>query len=847
MRRLLLGLVPVLLLGVPAVPGRAAAACAVGLEVRNQWHRVEATGAVAMADGDPCRLLQVAPSKVVSTSEDGGQTWQVVGDAPVAPADLVRANLRPDQAVLLGTDGAVWTTKDGGRGWRTASGLPAKVVHVVTDETTEGHLLAVAAPGASPLPVTLPVGTTSTLYESRDGGVTFTEVQGALTLNVTAAVVDAGVPSRWWVGVGGPAGGLFVSDDGGGTFTRAAGGDVRALATSRVAGGGSEVVAATADGLLVSRDGGRNVAQDLAGTAFTDVATEWQHPSALMLLAGSVRRSSDTGASARGQSDGLPGTCAPTRLRRDRSVPSVFLTTCADGSTWRYRSDGTDLSDTDRPDAGSPAPVPPLTTPTPVAMRKLARHVVPYAGSRADGAIAFDGAALYYTDIKDKGLVHRMVAKTGAALPDLAIGTPRPAGHIAYDANRNHLLLLDTALVVWDVDIPTGRATKLFHAPLTGGTEESDEQNNEGRFYGSFTYDSATDRMLFANDGADGFVEYDREGHERNNCPNLDLQSVVIISGGPTSEASIAGMVATGDGLVYVEAEDDRTVVRIDRSCHVLATFSHEVINEASNENDALACDTTSFDTPAVWIRDPDDAFVVAYSVDSGYCALPSRVSVTAPPGVATGQSGTVCATLVQPAKHLPVPGVPVDLLVAGRGIGSPVTDASGRACADYRPLTREAGAGTGTSTAKQPVVAAFLGTPAFRPSSARASVVVSRAVAVPPPPPAPPVVDQPAPAPAVVVPLPPPPVQPPPPPPNVPQQNPIQQPQGHPGAQPGAMGALGAAPMQEDEEEAAVETGDVHRMVGLYDGAVLPYTAALALGWVVYRRRRASRVRTQP
>lgn len=851
MRRVVLALLPLLLLGLPVAPGRAASPCLVGFEVRNQWSLAATKGTVAMADGDPCRLLRVGPGTVASVSDDGGLSWTVVGDAPEPAASLVASDLPDGHALMVSTSGHAFSTPDRGRSWRTAGGLPGAVRTLVTDETTSTHVLAVLAPSGPSLPVALPVGTSGSLYESTDGGVSFTPVDGALTLAVTAVAVDAGVPSRWWAGVAGPAGGLFLTDDAGTTFTRVASGEVRAIATSRLPGGGSEVVAATDGGVVVSRDGGKNVDTRLPGTDLTDVAVEWQHPSALMLLGGSVRRSSDTGVTARGQADGLPAGCAATDLRRDRSIPSVFLTTCADGSTWRYRSDGRDLSDTDRPDASTPNTLPPVGGPLPVSMRELARHALPSPGSRIDGTLAYDGAALYYTDRNQPGLVHRVVAATGKELPDLRIGVPRAAGQIAYDANRNHLLVLDVALEVWDVDLVTGKAKRLFHAPITGNSEEQDEQNDKnrsGRFYGGFSYDSATDRMLFAEDGSDGFVEYDREGHERNNCARLGLAGVV--NANVVSESSIAGLVATGDGLVYIEAEDDATVVRVDRSCHVLATFSHESFSEAPAENDALACDTTSFGTAAVWLRDAKAGRVVAYSVQSGYCALPSRVTVSAPPGVATGQSGTVCARLVQPAKHLPLPDVPVDLLVAGRGIGSPVTDANGRACAEYRPLAREAGAGKGTSTAKQPVVAAFLGTPAFRPSSAQASLVVSRAVPLPPAPPAPPAVDQPAPAPAVVVPLPPPPVQPPPPPPNVPQQNPIQQPQGHPGAQPGAMGALGAAPMPEDEEEAAVETGaetsTVHRMVGLYDGAVLPYTAALALGWVVHRRRRASRVRPQ-
>ena len=846
MKRVALAVALLLPLFVPT-GSRAAAPCLVPFETRNSWFAVSKAAAIAMDDGDPCRLLKVGPGTTAAVSDDGGLTWDGRPDAPTEALSLTAENLRPGQVFLVGKDGSLYRTVDRGLTWVRSAGING-VRQLVTDQTTADRVFALTTPTTTPLPVSLPVSPDQTVSVSTDGGRTFSGVTATVGLAVSAMVPDAGVPSRWWFGISGPAGGLFVSPDAGSTLTRAAGGDVRALVSSRLAGGGSEVLAATGDGLLLSRDGGNSVAKRLTGTAFTDLALEWNHPSAALLASSSVRRTSDTGAHERGQSEGLPPTCAAGDLRHDRSIPSVFLTTCADGSTYRYRSDGTDLSSTDEPDGSTVTPVTGVFGVNPTPMRELARVVVPVPGSRQDGSIAFDGSALYYTDGEDPGIIRRVSSRTGRPLPDIRTTITRGFGHVAYDANRDALIVLDRALVVWEVAIPSGRATKLFHSPLSGSTEEQDSQDPNGTFYyGSMTFDSATDRLLFASDADSGFVEYDRTGHQTGGCSSLNLQ-VIRISGGATP--TIAALVATGDGQVYVEEEDDSTVARVDRSCHVLAGFSHESFSEAPNENDAMACDTNSFAEPAIWLRDPQKSVMVAYAVDAGYCALPSTVTVAAPPAVATGAAGIVCATLRTRGRHTPLAGLPVDLLVAGRGIGSPTTDASGRACTPYRPLAREAGGGVGSASARQPVVAAFLGTPAYRPSNARASLVVSRSVLqlAPPAPQPPPIVSNPAPPQVVAAPPPPPPVQPPPAPPQAPQSQPIAQ--GHPGAQPGAMGALGAAPAPEEEAEVAAQGADVHQMSGLSDAPweayALPMLMALAMGQAVARRRRASRVRPQ-
>jgi hypothetical protein len=855
-RLALLRLAPALGLVVLALPPGAVARadqCAVDLEQRNTWSAVGGgPGALAMQDDDPCRLLAVRDNRTVQTTDDGGASWSDVGTAPLPARRLIAAGLGTNALLLPAGDGLLLTT-DRGRSWQAATGLSGVVLDVTVDELDTSTLYAVVRPSGSPavpLPVTVGVAPGASVYLSRDGGRSFTPASGSAGLQASGVAPDPGTPGHVWLGVDGVAGGLFLSTDSGATFVRKAGGSVRAVGSSRLAGGGSEVIAATSAGFLVSRDGGDSVSTRSAATDATGLVLEWSHPSAFLALSGgSVVRSSTTGTTVHPSGDGLPAGCAATALVRDRSVPSVFLLRCGDGRTWRFRSDGTDLSSTDTPD-GTGAVVPPNTLGPSTPMRQLARLGIRHRGSGRDGSIAFDGTLLYYADSREPGLVHRQVARTGADAGDLVTTVPRGIVMIAYDANRHHLFAMDTKQRIWDVRIVDGVATRMFHSPMYGSSpSDPDESSNNGTITGSFSYDPATDRFLFSEDGDNGWAEYDRSGRRTGGCSAVGLPITIRINGTP-GPANFAGIVATGDGQVYVEAEDDATVLRLDRSCHVLAAFHHEYFSEAGAENDAVACDTTSFETPAIWLRDADAGFMAAYEVPGGYCALPSVVTVTSPPGVTTGHAGPVCATLRLRSTRVPLAGLPVDILVGGRGIASPVTDGSGRACANYVPLAREAGTATGPGrhSATQPVLAAFLGTAAYRPSSARRTVLVSNDIPMPPPP-APPLPAVHAAAPLVAIPVAPP-AQPPPPPPNVPQSQPIAQ--GHPGAQPGAQGAPGGAMAPEPEEEVAAQGADVAQFRAredpalLWPAAAVPVAAGLLVGVVVARRRRASRVRGQ-
>ncbi|MDQ1699297.1 MAG: hypothetical protein QOG34_1160, partial [Frankiaceae bacterium] len=460
-------------------------------------------------------------------------------------------------------------------------------------------------------------------------------------------------------------------------------------------------------------------------------------------------------------------------------------------------------------------------------------------------SIAFDGTYLYYARGAETGVLHRIVAATGAKAPDIPLPNSQH-GIIAltYDSKRHLLYLADSANDTLQLSLRTGKLTTLFHGPYGGACSGCPST-------GSLTYDAGSDEFVFILDGDVTPKFYDRKGRSRRTC-------TLSSASGISANGALAAIVASGDGGLYGEDEDDSTVYRLDASCHVTAVYQHAPVSEAPDENDALACDTTSFPQPAIWIRDAEAGTATAYAVADGYCALATTMSVTAPASVTTGSAGVVCAHLHRLGTGAAVGDMTVQLFVANRLIGAVPTDPAGTACAAYRPTAEEAGrrsttASTASTHARQPVVGAFLGTKAYRPASARVELAALDPghPAAPPAPQA--VIPPPAlPNPPVAVPAPPVVVAPPAPPaPPAPQPQPL--PQAHPGAQPGAapMGQPGAAAEYEQEAEAA--TANIHSdefharpapVVAPYLRVVVPVGVALAAA--VARRRRASRVRSQ-
>jgi len=829
---------------VGTVPGttvvaHGATVCQASIETRNAWHHVETPVAgahVAIDDSDSCLAYAAANDGRFWLSRDAGSSWERRADIGAHVRMLVRSGL-PNDVVVAVLDGAgLRLTRNSGKSWSAAAGLDTvTVARVAVDPEDRTSLWATGSRGAS-AGGSVPTGS---VFSSSDGGATWSESAGGVVLHPTA-IARLGAPYAAVFAADPRTKQLWRRSDPD-AFAPVYSDDVQALAVSPLKGGGSQLYAAGPGGIAVTRDGGSTF-NVLTTTASTAVVPEYQHFTAFLFIAGGVvRRSTNAGRTSHAVMSRLPSDCNPDALTGDRGNPSMFLVTCKDGMTWRWRSDGSDLSDTDVTQ-GVPGTIALLPRSTP--MSQLGRLDLP-GGSDQSAAVAFDGTYLYYTLHGDKALVHRVVAATGERAPDVVFrGLGAPIIALTYDSKRDQLYLADAKVRTWSVTLRTMRLRHLFNGPFS--TDCCGE-----RPWGSMTFDASVDEFVFVHDQDNSIHWYDRAtGKQVRSCTAASIQ---LGPDGEDSDTGFAAVVATGDGDVYVGAEDDTTIYRLDSACDVTAAYTHTYLDEAPDENDAMACDTVTFQQPAIWMRNATAHTAYAYAVPDGYCALATRLSVTAPATVSTGSPGTVCARLVRGGTGAPIARQPVQLFVADRPIGTPDTDVTGRACATYRPTAAEAGRAATVSTsvatrARLSVVGSFLGTIAYRPASARARLVAVDAAT--PIPPAPPAAEHLG---AQIAAAGPPAALAPPPPPAPPAAQVQPMPQAHPGAQPGAqaMGQPGAAVQHQEDPEAA--TAQVHRdefrarpspeaPVDLR--VVVPVGVLLAA--VVARRRRASLVRAQ-
>jgi photosystem II stability/assembly factor-like uncharacterized protein len=170
--------------------------------------------------------LLIGTSDGVFVTDASGKPEPVEGLA----GHEVRALKASNGAILAGAEDGVYLSKNGGRSWKK-SGVEGKIVWDIA-----------AAPGDER---TIYVGTQpAALYRSQDGGETWAEIDSMQRIpgsekwcvpnsdagaRARTLVLDAGNPSRYWVGleVGGV---LSTADDGANWTSVMTGGDIHVMA-----------------------------------------------------------------------------------------------------------------------------------------------------------------------------------------------------------------------------------------------------------------------------------------------------------------------------------------------------------------------------------------------------------------------------------------------------------------------------------------------------------------------------------------------------------------------------------------------------------------------------------------
>ncbi|HTJ27719.1 MAG TPA: hypothetical protein VMA36_16300 [Candidatus Limnocylindria bacterium] len=212
------------------------------------------TSAVAGSDRDPALYYAGGAGGGVFKSTDGGVSWQPVFDREmVAPIGAIAVSRRDANDVWVGTgeanprntveEGAgIWHSTDGGKTWRHAGLDDAGSISSISIDPRDPHTVVVGVLGHI-----FRDGTMRGVYVTHDGGNRWTR---ALYVGPSSGVSDlTRVPDHpatlfaglwqfrrtpWSMSSGGPAGGLYRSDDGGTTWRKLTGAGLPTGLTGRI-------------------------------------------------------------------------------------------------------------------------------------------------------------------------------------------------------------------------------------------------------------------------------------------------------------------------------------------------------------------------------------------------------------------------------------------------------------------------------------------------------------------------------------------------------------------------------------------------------------------------------------
>ncbi|HEV7679893.1 MAG TPA: hypothetical protein VGQ42_15120 [Candidatus Dormibacteraeota bacterium] len=697
--------------------------------------RVAPSGNLLVASPPPQTLLAIAPSDprteiveypgddTLHLTSDGGQHWSrlpfaaagfTVSDVQFDPADARHVFVVATSfgntltTVLLPSptfSSLILESHDGGQSWAALPSLAGVNVQSLIVTTRAGGTLYAGAMGDDK--------ETMTWQRSRDDGRSWSQVTPP-TKGATLAADPRDPSTLVWVGH--PSASQLVvmatTDD----FTT-----TPVLVKTFTSPPGTTIVAKGSDGLPAGTGRG-SLTADRHGDFFLSRTIRWDsnlvsddliafRVSALAPPAASSTSSASASAPSSWAAPSPPGYQAPP-------PPPVSNVT-----------------------AGATCTLPPVTLPA------NSNTTIYQAGS-----ITFDGRYLDYAqEDLAPGVIFRVDTTCAPAPPlrlhpeDFPNGTLPILYELSYAADyrfpngtvgailatvpRNDPRLASTQTPVYAIDPTSARATMLLALSTVVSNTNRSRDTSPG--VPLFAYDFFRGGLWTL--GGEPLVEPGFQpiggGPFQTNCMTDFANPDYGFRGGPNNQY-VSTWTVGGDGITYVQLEDDQTVYRVDnRTCQVLGGFAHPVNSESTSENDQMACDAVSFGPGSaaagggpghsvLWIRDSAPNSVSAYAIPDAYCPFPSRLTYTGVTTAAPGQGTPICFVLksMSAGVQQPLANQPVHVTFNGADIGQGTTDAAGNVC---RTTNVPAGAGTFLATAR------FAGNSAYLSSTAEGTLVV--------------------------------------------------------------------------------------------------------------------------
>jgi hypothetical protein len=357
--------------------------------------------------------------------------------------------------------------------------------------------------------------------------------------------------------------------------------------------------------------------------------------------------------------------------------------------------------------ATPPPPPPPTTTPprTPSGSSFPAESPIAVCPTSAGngGSVAFDGHYVDYSeDSAAPGIIFRITPSCVPAPPlrlnpaSFPGGKVPPVYSLTYDSRfqlpsgRTGAILAGggclydsrvdrTDLPIYAVDPVSGDSTiaAVIH-PRVACTAVF------GYPASVFSYDVFRDQVLVPSliDGVYEWLNLRDGTSTPDNClGTVYPRNSAAVEG---SGQGVAAAVVGGDGVLYVEDEDDQTLYRLDEHpCRIVSGITHPFAGENADEDEQVACDSLSFSRPVIWSRNDVSNGLEAYPAPDAYCPFPTHLTYSQPAVVQAGAAVDLCFSLTgnTNGQTKPLAGMSVAVQLGSRAVGASPTSPSGLAC----------------------------------------------------------------------------------------------------------------------------------------------------------------------